>query len=152
MASVNSYTISTQNNNNNNNIINNKCNDVTKVGITLKVYAKCLAPDIEYKTVIVTKNMSSKELICLLLSKCRMKHRDPKAISPWYFNTFSHSIKAQLNSELKSAMFLFKVSASSKNFPVIVILSLKFYFNSFGHNGNIELSCIFSFINVKIRK
>ena len=44
------------------------------------MYAKCLAPDIEYKTVIVTKNMSSRELICLLLSKCRMKHRDPKVI------------------------------------------------------------------------
>lgn len=53
-------------------------NEVIKVGVTLKVYAKCLAPDIEYKTVIVTKNMSSRELICLLLSKCRMKHRDPK--------------------------------------------------------------------------
>ena len=55
-------------------------NEVIKVGVTLKVYAKCLAPDIEYKTVIVTKNMSSRELICLLLSKCRMKHRDPKVI------------------------------------------------------------------------
>ena len=52
--------------------------EVNKVGVTIKVYAKCLAPDIEYKTVIVTKNMSSRELICLLLSKCRMKHRDPK--------------------------------------------------------------------------
>ena len=50
----------------------------TRVGVTLKVYAKCLAPDIEYKTVIVTKNMSSRELILMLLSKCRMKHRDPK--------------------------------------------------------------------------
>lgn len=52
--------------------------EVARVGITLKVYAKCLAPDIEYKTVIVTKNMSSRELILMLLSKCRMKHRDPK--------------------------------------------------------------------------
>ena len=47
-------------------------------GITIKVYAKCLAPDIEYKTVIVGENMSSRELIWLLLSKYRMKHRDPK--------------------------------------------------------------------------
>ena len=52
--------------------------EVARVGVTLKVYAKCLAPDIEYKTVIVTKNMSSRELILMLLSKCRMKHRDPK--------------------------------------------------------------------------
>ena len=49
-----------------------------KVGVALKVYAKCLAPDIEYKTVIVTRQMSSRELILVLLSKCRMKHRDPK--------------------------------------------------------------------------
>ena len=47
-------------------------------GVTLKVYARCLAPDIEYKTVIVSENMSSKDLVWLLLSKCRMKHRDPK--------------------------------------------------------------------------
>ena len=52
--------------------------EVARLGVTLKVYAKCLAPDIEYKTVIVTKNMSSRELILMLLSKCRMKHRDPK--------------------------------------------------------------------------
>ena len=55
---------------------------MAKVGVTLKVYAKCLAPDIEYKTVIVTKNMTSRELVCLLLSKCRMKHRDPKETTP----------------------------------------------------------------------
>ena len=63
--------------------------------ITLKVYAKCLGPDIEYKTVrnpkhlksltkitleqvIVAENMSSRELVWLLLSKYRMRHRDPK--------------------------------------------------------------------------
>jgi len=46
--------------------------------ITLKVYAKCLGPDIEYKTVMVGENMSSRELVWLLLSKYRMRHRDPK--------------------------------------------------------------------------
>lgn len=51
---------------------------LNRSGITIKVYAKCLAPDIEYKTVIVGENMSSRELIWLLLSKYRMKHRDPK--------------------------------------------------------------------------
>ena len=50
----------------------------SRSGITIKVYAKCLAPDIEYKTVIVGETMSSRELIWLLLSKYRMKHRDPK--------------------------------------------------------------------------
>ena len=48
------------------------------LGVTLKVYARCLAPDIEYKTVIVSENMTTRDLVWLLLSKCRMKHRDPK--------------------------------------------------------------------------
>ena len=50
-------------------------------GVTLKVYAKCLNPDIEYKTVIVSRGMTGRELIWLLLSKYRMKHRDPKVLS-----------------------------------------------------------------------
>ena len=44
----------------------------------IKVYAKCLGPDIEYKTVSVSPGVSSRQLVCLLLSKYRMKHRDPK--------------------------------------------------------------------------
>jgi hypothetical protein len=35
------------------------------------VYAKCLAPDIEYKTVSVLERISSRELVLLLLSKYR---------------------------------------------------------------------------------
>ena len=65
------------NNNNNNNNSSEKGGPVV-AGVTLKVYAKCLAPDIEYKTVIVSESMTSRDLVWLLLSKCRMKHRDPK--------------------------------------------------------------------------
>ena len=69
--------------NNNNNHSSNNNNNTEKgglvvPGVTLKVYAKCLAPDIEYKTVIVSESMTSRDLVWLLLSKCRMKHRDPK--------------------------------------------------------------------------
>ena len=46
--------------------------------VSLKVYASCLRPDIEYKTVSVSYNTSSKELIWQLLSKFKMRHRDPK--------------------------------------------------------------------------
>ena len=46
--------------------------------IPIKVYAKCLRSDIEYKTLSVTSETTSKDLIWMLLSKYRMKHRDPK--------------------------------------------------------------------------
>ena len=69
--------VDNNNNNNNNNNANEKGGLVVP-GVTLKVYAKCLAPDIEYKTVIVSESMTSRDLVWLLLSKCRMKHRDPK--------------------------------------------------------------------------
>ena len=41
------------------------------LSISLQVYAKCLAPDIEYKTVSVQESISSRELVKLLLSKYR---------------------------------------------------------------------------------
>jgi hypothetical protein len=44
----------------------------------IKVYASCLRSDIEYKTLSVTFKTTSKELIWLLLSKYKMRHRDPK--------------------------------------------------------------------------
>lgn len=46
--------------------------------LTIKVYASCLRSDIEYKTLSITYKTSSKELIWMLLSKYKMKHRDPK--------------------------------------------------------------------------
>lgn len=45
---------------------------------TIKVYAKCLRPDIEYKTLSVTFQTSSREVVAMLLGKYRMKHRDPR--------------------------------------------------------------------------
>lgn len=44
----------------------------------IKVYASCLRSDIEYKTLSITYKTTSKELIWMLLSKYKMKHRDPK--------------------------------------------------------------------------
>jgi hypothetical protein len=46
--------------------------------IPIKVYASCLRSDIEYKTLSVTYKTTSRELIWLLLSKYKMRHRDPK--------------------------------------------------------------------------
>ena len=43
----------------------------------IKIYAKCLRPDIEYKTLSVGSQSTCKEIIWLLLSKYKMKHRDP---------------------------------------------------------------------------
>ena len=46
--------------------------------MTMKGYDKCLGKDIEFKTVAVGESMTSRELVRLLLTKCRMKHKDPK--------------------------------------------------------------------------
>lgn len=45
---------------------------------TIKVYAKCLRPDIEYKTLSITFQTTCKEVVSTLLGKYKMKHRDPK--------------------------------------------------------------------------
>jgi len=46
--------------------------------VTLKIFASCLRPDIEYKTLSVSYQSRSRELIWQLLGKFKMKHRDPK--------------------------------------------------------------------------
>ncbi|CAH1102966.1 unnamed protein product [Psylliodes chrysocephalus] len=48
------------------------------VQTTIKVYARCLRPDIEYKTLSITFQTTCKEVVATLLSKYKMKHRDPK--------------------------------------------------------------------------
>ncbi|RZF35951.1 hypothetical protein LSTR_LSTR008521 [Laodelphax striatellus] len=44
---------------------------------TIKVYAKCLRPDIEYKTLSISFQTTCREVVNQLLSKYRMRHRDP---------------------------------------------------------------------------
>ncbi|CAB3359562.1 Hypothetical predicted protein [Cloeon dipterum] len=45
---------------------------------TIKVYAQCLRPDIEYKTLSISFSSTSLEVIQALLGKFRMRHKDPK--------------------------------------------------------------------------
>lgn len=44
----------------------------------IKIYAKCLRSDIEYKTLSISRTTTSAEVIWMLLSKFKMRHRDPK--------------------------------------------------------------------------
>ena len=44
----------------------------------IKIYAKCLRADIEYKTLSISRHTTSTEVIWMLLSKFKMRHRDPK--------------------------------------------------------------------------
>jgi len=44
----------------------------------IKVYAQCLRPHLAYKTVIITPHTTSRQVVLGLLSRFRMKHRDPK--------------------------------------------------------------------------
>ena len=41
-------------------------------------FSRCLRSDIEYKTLIVNNQTTCRDLIWMLLSKYRMRHRDPK--------------------------------------------------------------------------
>lgn len=45
---------------------------------TIKVYANCLRPDIEYKTLCISYETTCREIVQNLLNKYRMRHRDPK--------------------------------------------------------------------------
>ena len=44
----------------------------------IRIYAKCLRSDIEYKTLSISHTTTSAEVIWMLLSKFKMRHRDPK--------------------------------------------------------------------------
>ena len=46
--------------------------------VSIRVFASCLRPDIEYKTLCVDHSTRSRQLIWQLLAKYKMKHRDPK--------------------------------------------------------------------------
>ena len=55
----------------------------------IKVFAKCLRADIEYKTLNVSHQTDCRELIWQLLGKYKMKHRDPNL----FYLTMDISIK-----------------------------------------------------------
>lgn len=42
------------------------------------MYANCLRPDIEYKTLSITYETTCREIVQNLLNKYRMRHRDPR--------------------------------------------------------------------------
>lgn len=44
----------------------------------IKVYAQCLRPHLAYKTVMITRHTTSRQVVLGLLSRFRMKHRDPR--------------------------------------------------------------------------
>ena len=43
----------------------------------VKVYAKVLCSDVEYKTLSINYSTTAREMIRLLLNKFRIKHKDP---------------------------------------------------------------------------
>lgn len=60
--------------------LNSSTNDSSNLSnrTTIKIYAKCLRSDIEYKTLSISRTSTSAEVIWMLLSKFKMRHRDPK--------------------------------------------------------------------------
>ncbi|XP_015428573.1 PREDICTED: uncharacterized protein LOC107185418 [Dufourea novaeangliae] len=52
--------------------------DASPQQTTIKVYANCLRPGIEYKTLGITYETTCREVVQNLLNKYRMRHRDPR--------------------------------------------------------------------------
>lgn len=45
---------------------------------TIKIYTACLRQDIEYKTLGISYDATSKSVVQQLLRRCKMRHRDPR--------------------------------------------------------------------------
>lgn len=46
--------------------------------VPLRIYAACLRPDIQYKTVGVNQSTTCSQVIHSLLNKCKLRYKDPK--------------------------------------------------------------------------
>ena len=57
--------------------VDNILKDLPLPTTAIKVYAACLRPHLSYKTVVITPNTTSKQVILGLLGRFRMRHRDP---------------------------------------------------------------------------
>ena len=49
--------------------------------VPMRMYAGCLRPDIQYKTVGVTPTTTCKEVVAALLAKCKVRYKDPRLFS-----------------------------------------------------------------------
>nr|CAD7264864.1 unnamed protein product [Timema shepardi] len=80
---------------------------------TIKVYAKCLRPDIEYKTLSITFQTSCREVVTSLLNKYRMRHRDPNL----FYLTMEVTVR---KAEPKTVYLEFPGSIPGRNRGIIV--------------------------------
>ena len=55
-----------------------RSSEVISLPATIRVYTTCLRPHMSYKTVRLTPDTTSKQVIMGLLSRLRMKHTDPR--------------------------------------------------------------------------
>lgn len=69
---------------------------------TIKIFAKCLRSDIEYKTISVSSRATCKEVVNLLLSKYRMRHRDPNL----FYLTMEVTVRRWSGMPLRSLLVL----------------------------------------------
>lgn len=77
----------------------------------VKVYARVLCSDIEYKTLCIDGTTSAQQVIMILLQKFKMKHRDPNlyylTMEVWmrstgeYFSSYFDSTNATFDTELQ---------------------------------------------------
>ena len=87
---------------------------------TIKIYAKCLKQNIEYKTLSISRNTTSAEVIWMLLSKFKMRHRDPKL----FYLTMDIGVAAlsrTLSLDEVCIDFIFQISISLKTFILGVL-------------------------------
>lgn len=75
---------------------------------TIKVFAKCLRSELEYKTLCINFQTTCREVVTSLLSKYRMRHRDPKL----FFLTMEVTMRRSGKS--KFLVYLFVTSSLRK--------------------------------------
>ena len=59
---------------------------------TIRVYANCLRPHLAYKTIMISVDTTSRDVITGLLARFRMRHRDPKL----YYLTIEVTVNSSL--------------------------------------------------------
>lgn len=53
------------------------CCHSSSVQVVVKIFTRVLVPDVEYKTLSINRTTTCREVIGMLLQKCRLRDRDP---------------------------------------------------------------------------
>ncbi|CAG7819151.1 unnamed protein product [Allacma fusca] len=70
--------------------------------VPMRMYAGCLRPDIQYKTVGVTPTTTCEEVVTALLTKCKVRYKDPRL----FMLTMEVDIRGPVGSDTRASIEL----------------------------------------------